>query len=326
MEPPLNVPLPTANFTKRFEMDYYKINEGLWRAKSRVEDPIYKVIVTLDMSVPDFLVVDSSAQMFRYPHRGCEKAADKIKVLKGADLRGPFRDLLRREYQGPKGCETIFNLVNLSGRTFVMAYLGQQRAIGNITHEQFSSWSGGMNCVAALDGGHGHFSEEDVVPVVKPPEDVSKSTGPPCGESEPVFGRILVVEYFDLSEELWRARARVEDSGHHLIVSLDVSTADLTVQDTDVTFLRQPFTACGSLQHQIKKMNAACLAVDFRQKAAQHFVGMQGCGNIYVMLSAIYHGFLQFYLWRNTAMGRITPEQAALCKKGLQENCIACGL
>jgi hypothetical protein len=74
----------------------------------------------------------------------------------------------------------------------------------------------------------------------------------------------------------------------------------------------------------MKKIVGACLATDFRERVANDFVGKEGCSNVYNLFNSMHRGFLQFYLMRNTIMERITPAQAALCKEGLKQNCVAC--
>lgn len=79
------------SFTKNFKVDFFKISAGLWRIKAHLKDPIYNVIVTLEMSVPDFIIRDSAVHFLNYPRQECMKAASKIKELIGAIGWRPFR-------------------------------------------------------------------------------------------------------------------------------------------------------------------------------------------------------------------------------------------
>jgi len=76
----------------------------------------------------------------------------------------------------------------------------------------------------------------------------------------------------------------------------------------------------------MKKIVGSCLATDFRQRIGKDFGGVEGCGVANTLLHGTPHGFMQFYLMRNTILGRIKPAQEALYREGLKQDCIACSL
>jgi len=300
-----------------------------------MEDPFCKAVVSLDISVPDFIICDGLARFLNSPRIECEGAAAKIKQLIGADMGGPFRDILHREFLGPKGCDTLFNMVNVSGRAIVFAYLAWRVRLGPIPVEQYQKiFKERTGCVADLahptDGPakrYHSFTPKDWVPALHEPGLGAESTAAESGdENEPIGGRRIILDYFELSDTLWRARAHVVDFEHSIFVTLDISTADLVVRDANITFLRQPYKGCNWMQSRIKKIVGACLATDFKQRVRRDLLGLEGCGNVYVLLNTLYHPFIQFYLSRNTIMGKMTPEQKVLSVEGLRQDCIACGV
>jgi hypothetical protein len=220
--------------------------------------------------------------------------------------------------------------VNISGRAFVILYLAYQRGLGGITAEQYRKFfEETIDCVAGLPERVDPDMPAPVhcVPALREPGAIPEpSTREKIDENEPVFERTINVDYFELSDNLWRARAHLMDNLHNIFVTLDVSTGDLVVRDANLAFLRQPWRECDRIQSRMKKMIGVCLAADYRQRVRESFVGMEGCGNAYSTLNTMHRGFLQFYLWRNTVLGRISPEQQALCREGLKQDCIACSL
>lgn len=317
------------SFTKTFKVDYFRIRQDLWRAKAQVEDPIYNVIVSFDVSVPDFIIRDSSVRFLIHPHKGCLKAAPKIKKLIGSDVHGPFRDVLRREFLGPKGCDTIFNLVNMSGKALAHTYLAQQAALGLIKDEHYQKfYEKGIGCVVdqAESPVGKPFTAKDCVPALHDPGLDSEPDTLETDENEPLRTRKFTVDYIELNDKLWRARSQIVDLEHNFSVTLDVSTADLVVEDASITFLRQPRRGCSLVEPRMKKIVGACLAANFRARIGKDFAGAEGCTVANCQLNSMHHGFMQFYLMRNTVMGRINPVQEALCREGLKQDCIACGL
>ncbi len=329
MDSVLDVQVLHPSFTKNFKVDYFRIREDLWRAMAQVEDPIYNVIVSLDISVPAFVIRNAVVRFLNFPRKDCLKAAPKMKELIGSDVRGQFRDILRRELLGPKGCDTIFNLVNMSGRALIFAYLAEQVGLGTTSTEQYCTFfEKGAGCV--IDQKEGSFVipflPKDCVPVVKKPETGGQPVTLEMDEHRPIHGRRITVDYFELSDNLWRARSHIVDYEHNIFLTLDIATADLVVRDASMTFLRQPFKDCNWMQPRMKKIVGACLATDFRQRVAKDFIGVEGCGNAYVLMNSMHRGFMEFYFWRNSVTERISAEQASLCKEGLKQDCIACGL
>ncbi|MBI4321844.1 MAG: DUF2889 domain-containing protein [Chloroflexi bacterium] len=329
MEPWQTAPLPPPSFSKTYEIDYFKLDKDLWRSTARVKDPIYNVVVSYDVTFPDFVIRDSTARFLSYPHKHCQKAAAKVKELVGAQMLVQFPEIPRRAFLGPQGCDTLFNLINLSGRGLVFGALAHSAATGAITTAQFRNFyaDGIVRCTAAASESvyRESFSPKDCVAV--PYEGDADEQLEIGGEDEPVMWRRLNVDYFELSDSLWRARAHLTDYDHNFIVAFDVSTADLVVQDANVAFLRQPYLECDWVQERImKRIVGACLATDFRSRLARDFIGtLDGCGNVFALMNSMFRGFLQHYLSRNTVKGRLTPEQDALCRAGLVQDCLASG-
>jgi hypothetical protein len=320
-------PLSYPSFTKTYKVDYYRVREDLWRARGQVEDPIYNVIATIDVSMPDFIIRDSSVRFLFYPHTGCLKAATKIKDLIGADVRGPFRDTLRREFLGPKGCDTIFNLVNMSGGALAYTYMIQQTALAAVKDEDYQKFYEKVaGCIVdqAERPRSRPITATECVPAPNEPKLGSDTARLETSENEPVRSRRFTLDYFELNDDLWRACSHVLDLEHNFFVTLDVSTQDLIVRDADISFLRQPRKGCSLMKSRIKKIVGACLATDFRQRIGKDFAGAEGCGVANCLLNGVPHGFMQFYLMRNSIVAKIKPAQEALCREGLKQDCIAC--
>jgi hypothetical protein len=326
MESLLRMKEGDPSFTRTFKVDYFRIAEHRWRAKSQLQDPVYNVVTTLDISVPDFIVQSPSVQFFNFPRKECLRASPKMKEFAGTNLRAEFRDVLRREFLGANGCDTIFNLLNLSARAFVFTYLAREVGPGGISIDQYRSFfPKGAGCV--IDQREGGFRKSFFpmycVPVNDQRENEPKPVKLETSETIAVEGRRVRVDYFEASDTLWRAESRLTDFEHNIIVTLDISTEDLIVRDANVIFLRQPFKECNWMQQRMQKIVGACFATDFREKVYTGFTGAEGCGNIYVLLNSINRGFIEFFLWRNTVMGRLTPEHSCLCADGLRRDCIA---
>jgi hypothetical protein len=321
--------LSYPSFTRTFKVDYFKVRGDLWRAKAQVEDPIYNVITSIDVSVPDFIIRESSVRFLIYPNRGCLRAARKIKELIRADVRGPFRDTLRREFLGFQGCDIIFNLINMSGKALAHTYLAHESALGAIKDEQYEKfYEKGLGCVVDQTESikSRPFTAKECVCSRSDSNTSLEAATLDTDEKEPLRTRRFSVDYFELDDALWRARSEIVDFEHNFFVTLDISTADLVVRDADITFLRQPRRGCSLMKPRMKKIVGACLATDFRQRIVKQFVGAEGCPVTNCLLNGVPHGFMQFYLMRNTIMGRINPAQEALCREGLKQDCIACNL
>ncbi|MBI4321864.1 MAG: DUF2889 domain-containing protein [Chloroflexi bacterium] len=312
---------PTS--TKKFKIDFLKVSPNLWRLKPRVEDPIYRVVATIDVSVPDLVIRDTSVRFLNYPRRECEKAAPKIEELIGVDIRGRFPEVMNRACLGPQGCDTLFNLVNLSCRGLMYAYMAQQVGLGGISTQQYREFfaSGIVNCGVTTEP----FAPKDCAPSGhEPGADAETPLVETCDETEPAFVRTVTVDYFELDDDLWRARPHIVDYEHNIFATVDVSAADLVVRNIDFTYLRQPYPHCSEMKSRAASIVGSCLVTDYRQRVVDAYGGAEGCGPLTSILTSITRGFLQTYLWRRTATSRLSPQQKELCEAGLRQDCIAC--
>jgi hypothetical protein len=99
------------------------LSKALLRLHGILEDEIYGMEVTLDMSIPDGVITAIQGRMKRYTNPVCPKAAEVLQRAVGISLRDPgWVSKVNREI-GRKGCTHFAEILIECGRCFGPAWM-----------------------------------------------------------------------------------------------------------------------------------------------------------------------------------------------------------
>jgi hypothetical protein len=109
-------------FTRNFQVDYFKKDEGLWHITSHLKDHIHDILVTVDVSVPLMVIQEAEVKFIRYPREGCIRMVDRMHKIVGANLFTDFREKLIKNFAGSEGCYNIMNLLSVAAPGLIWYY------------------------------------------------------------------------------------------------------------------------------------------------------------------------------------------------------------
>lgn len=135
-------------YSRKFEVDFYEQDDGLWRITSHLRDGVHDIEVGLVVSVPDMVVRDADLRFLQYPLGECLAVVPKIKELVGACLFDDYSTRSRQLFAGPGGCPNVMNLLSTSGPALIYFYFPGQVARGAMKPEEW--W--GMCATRLVDG------------------------------------------------------------------------------------------------------------------------------------------------------------------------------
>jgi hypothetical protein len=128
-----------AIYKRKFESEYFEINETLWSITSVLQDSIHDIRTTLEISVPDLVVQQASIEFVRYPLQECLLVPAKIQALTGANLFDDFMERANQLFGGADGCPNVINLLRTSGPAFIYFYFPDLIKKGKLKNEDW--WS-----------------------------------------------------------------------------------------------------------------------------------------------------------------------------------------
>ena len=123
--------------SRQFDVQYYELDEHLWRLTSRLNDDDHDIRAGLDISVPDMIVRDASVEFARYPLEECLCAAGQIKELIGANLFEDYSQRVRQLFMGPRGCPNVMTILTTSAPAVIYLYYPDQIKKGYLRPEEW---------------------------------------------------------------------------------------------------------------------------------------------------------------------------------------------
>ncbi len=124
-------------YSRNFEVNYYEVEDNIWRATSHLMDYQHDIQVIVDVSVPDMIILDARIELLRYPIKDCIFIKDKIKELIGVNIISEFPSKCNELFCGEMGCGNVRMLLGISVPGVIYFYFPHQIKIGNMTENQW---------------------------------------------------------------------------------------------------------------------------------------------------------------------------------------------
>lgn len=127
-------------YSRNFEVNYYEVENNIWRAISHLKDTQHDIVTIVDVSMPNMIILDAKIEPLRYPMKNCVFINDKIKKLIGVSIiSSGFISKCDELFCGEMGCGNIRMLLGISVPGIIYSYFPHQIKIGNMTENQW--WS-----------------------------------------------------------------------------------------------------------------------------------------------------------------------------------------
>jgi hypothetical protein len=119
--------------SRKFEVNYYEQSVDCWRIVSHLQDDAHDICATLEISVPEMIVLSAIVEFGRYPLEDCPVVAAKMQALIGANLFEDFSERMRQLFRGAEGCPNVLNLLSTSTPGLIYFYYPDQLKKGKMT-------------------------------------------------------------------------------------------------------------------------------------------------------------------------------------------------
>lgn len=124
-------------YSRNFEVNYYEVEDNIWRVVSHLVDYQHDIQVIVDVSVPDLIILDAKLELLRYPMKECISIEDKMKKLIGANVISEFIPKCDELFCGEMGCGNIRMLLGISVPGVIYSYFPHQIKMGKMTENQW---------------------------------------------------------------------------------------------------------------------------------------------------------------------------------------------
>ncbi|MCR3758274.1 DUF2889 domain-containing protein [Clostridium felsineum] len=124
-------------YSRNFEVNYYEVEDDIWITTSHLIDGQHDIEVTVDVCVPDMVILNAKVKLLRYPIKHCILINNKMKKLKGVNVISEFRSKCDELFSSEMGCGNIRMLLGISVPGVIFNYFPHQIKIGNMTENQW---------------------------------------------------------------------------------------------------------------------------------------------------------------------------------------------
>jgi len=127
-------------YQKKFNVDYFEINDSTWKIASHVTDEEHDIDVEVDVSVPDMIIKDVKIKFNNYPLEYCLEIEKKASILIGVSIRDNYRETAYKTFIGPQGCPSIISLLNISVPGFIYIYYLHLVKVGKMKEDDMTNY------------------------------------------------------------------------------------------------------------------------------------------------------------------------------------------
>jgi len=100
-----------------------------------------------------------------------------------------------------------------------------------------------------------------------------------------LFHRQIDIKFTEVGEDRLGLRASVQDAYHDITLSLDISLPEYCIESAAVSMERVPSEMCHCIEPAVEKLVGTKIAKGFYRRIRNLFGGMDGCINLYQLLS-----------------------------------------
>lgn len=124
-------------YSRNYEVNYYEVDENIWKAVSHLKDHQHDILVTVTISVPDMIILDADVDFILAPMKQCTLIKDKMKELKGINIFTEFESKANKLFFGDMGCPNVRMLLGISVPAIIYSYFPHQIKTNNMTENEW---------------------------------------------------------------------------------------------------------------------------------------------------------------------------------------------
>ena len=98
-------------FERTFKSRLFENESGGITVESHLYDAIHDIKITLDVSLPDFVISNSHLEIAKAPGARCQELCPMIEKLNGRKIRHGFTQFVRDLYGDAEGCPNLVNMI-----------------------------------------------------------------------------------------------------------------------------------------------------------------------------------------------------------------------
>ena len=100
-----------AIFKRSFEISLHENEKNGIAVEVRMSDVLHDMTITLDVSLPDFLISNTSLKVEKAPGESCEELCTRMAELNGRQVKHGFTQLVQDLYGQADGCPNLVNML-----------------------------------------------------------------------------------------------------------------------------------------------------------------------------------------------------------------------
>ncbi len=98
-------------FKRHFENSLFENDNGGITVIAHMFDIIHDIKITLDVSLPDFIISNAILKIEKAPGGRCQELCSRMAELNGRPIKHGFTQFVRDLYGGGEGCPNIINML-----------------------------------------------------------------------------------------------------------------------------------------------------------------------------------------------------------------------
>lgn len=124
-------------YSRNYEVNYYEVEENIWKAVSHLKDHQHDILVTVTISVPDMIILDADVDFIKSPMKQCILIKDNMKELIGINIFTEFETKANELFFGEMGCPNVRMLLGISVPAIIYSYFPHQIKTNNMTENEW---------------------------------------------------------------------------------------------------------------------------------------------------------------------------------------------
>ncbi len=108
-------------FHRTIEIDIDVHSEGMFSLTTGLRDVYHDILLTLLISVPDYIIKDIHVDMRAIPHENCRQVYKLVRTLAGRQVGAGFTRQVLDALGGEGGCPNLINLILITAPLVINA-------------------------------------------------------------------------------------------------------------------------------------------------------------------------------------------------------------
>ena len=98
-------------FKRNFEISLYENEKDSITVEVQMSDVFHDMTITLDVSLPDFLISNTSLKVDKAPGGDCDELCIRMAELNGRQVKHGFTQIVQDLYGQADGCPNLVNML-----------------------------------------------------------------------------------------------------------------------------------------------------------------------------------------------------------------------